>query len=237
MLGLKVKDFKTHSIISLDDLVPSDNFYRQVERCLDLDFVRDLVRGLCSGIGRPSIDPAVFFKLQLIAFFEGIRSERQLMEMVNLNLALRWYLGCDLDDKVPDHSSLSKIRERYGLVTFQRFFEHIIELCIDAGLVWGEELYFDGTKVRANAAIDKMVDRVDLAAEQNLQHFFAETEDDSVNYHDSPISSAADLVAKYSGKRLTGGRKPSYQRIADEKVSVTDPDATPMKPSGGGTAV
>ncbi|NOR49721.1 MAG: IS5/IS1182 family transposase, partial [Desulfuromonadales bacterium] len=59
-----------------------------------------------------------FFKLQLIAFFEGVRSERQLMEMVNLNLAHRWYIGYDLDEHVPDHSSLSKNRERYGLVCF-----------------------------------------------------------------------------------------------------------------------
>ena len=63
----------------------------------------------------------VFFKVQLIAFFEGIRSERHLMETVNLNLAHRWFLGYDLDQPVPDHSSLSKIRERFGLEVF-RFF-------------------------------------------------------------------------------------------------------------------
>src|ERR687891_2539523 len=98
-------------------------------------FVYDLVKGCyASSIGRPSIDPVVFFKLQLIMFFEGIRSERQLMELVNLNLAYRWYIGYDLDEPVPDHSSLSKIRDRYGLVVFQRFFEGIIELCQAAGL-------------------------------------------------------------------------------------------------------
>jgi transposase len=102
-------------------------------------------------MGRPSVDPVVFFKLQLIAFFEGIRSERQLMETVNLNLAHRWFPGYDLAEPVPDHSSLSKIRERFGLEVFQQFFEHIVELCIEAGLVWGEELYFDSTKVQAGA--------------------------------------------------------------------------------------
>lgn len=70
------------------------------------------------------------------------------METVNLNLAHRWYIGYDLGEVVPDHSSLSKIRERYGLEVFHRFFEHIIELCIQVGLVWGEELYFDSTKVQ-----------------------------------------------------------------------------------------
>ena len=68
MLGTKDKNFKTHTAVSLEGLVPGDNFYRQVEECLDLHFVRDLVHGLYSPIGRPSIDPVLFFKLQLIAF-------------------------------------------------------------------------------------------------------------------------------------------------------------------------
>jgi transposase len=114
-----------------------------VEKSIDLTFVRDLASEFYADIGRPSIDPVVFFKLQLIAFFEGIRSERQLMEMVNLNMAHRWFIGYDLDEEVPDHSSLSKIRERYGFVVFQQFFEHIVALCQEAQLVWGEELYLD----------------------------------------------------------------------------------------------
>jgi transposase len=108
MLGHKAREFKQHQPISLEDLVPDDNFYRQVERSLDLSFVHDLVDEFYSSMGRPSVDRVVFFKLQLIAFFEGIRSERQLMETVNLNLAHRWFIGYDLDERVPDHSSLSK---------------------------------------------------------------------------------------------------------------------------------
>jgi len=146
----------------LEDLVPKDNFYRQVEQSIDLDFVRGLAGEFYSSIGRPSIDPVVFFKLQLTAFFEGIRSERQLIETIDLNLAHRWFIGYDLDEPVPDHSSLSKIRERYGLEVFQQFFEHIVELCIKAGLVWGEELYFDSTKVQANANIKRMIEKAIL---------------------------------------------------------------------------
>ena len=146
MLGQKEKQF-TARVVSLEQLVPLDNFYHQLEAKLDLSFVYDLVKDCyASSIGRPSIDPVVFFKLQLIMFFEGIRSERQLMEPVNLNLAYRWYIGYDLDEPVPGYSSLSKIRDRYGLVVFERFFEGIIELCQAAGLVWGQALYFDGTK-------------------------------------------------------------------------------------------
>src|SRR5712692_12026207 len=105
-------------------------------------------------------------------FFEGIRSERQLMEMVKLHLAYRRYIGYDLDEPVPDHSSLSKIRARYGLAVFQRFFEQIVAWCVEAGLVWGQELYFDGTKIRANAAIDGMVPRWYWQAKQHLNELF-----------------------------------------------------------------
>ena len=149
MMGYKIRNLKIFTSISLENLVPEDNFYRQVEKCVDLSFVRDLASHLYSAFGRPSIDPVVFFKLQLIAFFEGFRSERLLMETVNLNMAHRWFTGYDLDEAAPDHSSLSKIRERYGMEIFQQFFEKIVELCVGAGLVWGEELYFDSTKVDA----------------------------------------------------------------------------------------
>ena len=104
-----------------------DNFYRQVEKCIDLSFVRDLVCHLYSAFGRPSIDPVVFFQIQRIAFFEGIRSERLLMETVSLNLAHRRFIDYDLDEDVPDHSSLSKIREWYGMEIFHLFFEKIVE--------------------------------------------------------------------------------------------------------------
>ena len=87
--------------------------------------------------GRPSIDPVVFFKLQLILFFEGLRSERQLMRVVADRLSLRWYLGYDLTEPLPDHSSLTRIRERYGLEVFRRFFEAIVEQCLAGGLGLG----------------------------------------------------------------------------------------------------
>src|SRR5690349_18514951 len=108
-------------------------------------------------------------------FFEGIRSERLLMETVNLNLAHRWYIGYDPDEAVPDHSALSKIRDRYGLEVFQRFFETIVELCVETGLVWGKELYFDGTKIRANAALDKIEGRMELVT-QHLDTLFSDAQ-------------------------------------------------------------
>src|SRR3972149_5937486 len=139
IMGHRPKQFKLFAPTSLDALVPSDNFYRRLETKLDLSFVRDLVRDCYEELGRPSIDPVVFFKLQLIAFFERITSERRLMETAQLNLAHHWYLGYDLDELLPDHSSLSKIRSRYGAEGFNRFFERIMALCIEAWLVDGDE--------------------------------------------------------------------------------------------------
>jgi transposase len=229
MLGYKVRDFKQHVAVSLEVLVPQDNFYRRVDQCMDLSFVRDLAAEFYSNFGRPSIDPVVFFRLQLIAFFEGIRSERQLMETVNLNLAHRWFIGYDLDESVPDHGSLSKIRERYGWTVFQQFFERIVELCIQAGLVWGEELYFDSTKVQANANINGMIERARHEARQQMEHLFAGS--------NKQIPAFGKLVEKHNGRRLPGIRKPHYQRVADSRVSPIDPDAAPMQAPGGGSAV
>jgi transposase len=107
--------------------------------------VREFVQQTYAGGGRPSIDPVVFFKLQLMMFFEGIRSGRQLMSQVADRLSIHWYLGYDLAESLPDHSSLSKIRMRYGLDIFRRFFDTIVEQCQQARLVWGKELYIDST--------------------------------------------------------------------------------------------
>src|ERR687896_1149324 len=145
--------------VSLEELMPPNHFYRHLETKLDLSFVREWTRELYAERGRPSIDPVVFFKLQLAMFFEGIRSERQLMEVAADRLSLRWYLGYDLHEQLPDHSTLSKIRDRYGVTIFRRFFDRIVEQCEQAGLVWGKELYFDSTQVEANADRDKMLPR------------------------------------------------------------------------------
>ena len=75
---------------SLDQRLPATNLYRLVEQTLDLACVRDWVGELYAERGRPSIDPVVFFKLQLVLFFEGIRSERQLMRLVADRLGARW---------------------------------------------------------------------------------------------------------------------------------------------------
>ena len=170
MMGFKDRSFAPLPDVSLEEMVPKDNPYRRLEAALDLSFVRDLVRPLYAGGGRPSVDPVVFFKLQLVMFFEDLRSERPLMHVVGDRLSLRWYLGYDLHEPLPDHSSLTRIRERYGLEIFRSFFDRIVGMCAEAGLVWGEELFVDSTTVRANPAKAALVPR--FAMQEHLDELF-----------------------------------------------------------------
>ena len=257
MMGTKVRSFSPlpHDI-SLEDLVPEDHFYRRLEARLDLSFVRDLVGPLYANGGRPSVDPVVFFKLQLVMFFEDIRSERQLMGVVSDRLSLRWYLGYDLFEPLPDHSSLTRIRERYGLEIFRRFFERIVEECVEAGLVWGEELFFDATKVEANASMESRIPR--FAAQTHLGGLFGdegaaetEAEDETPEpYAESdlvgalPAASDRGLRAKNAKREdwISREGKPDrtivrngYRRRSDYELSSTDPDASLMQHKKGAT--
>jgi transposase len=172
MMGTKPRSFAPLVNVSLEELVPQDHFYRHLERSLDLSFVREFVQITYAGGGRPSIDPIVFFKLQLVMFFEDIRSERLLMRHAADRLSIRWYVGYDLNETLPDHSSLTRIRKRYGVDVFRRFFEAIVEQCQQADLVWGRELYIDSTKVQANASRDSVKPR--FAVEAHLSMLFSD---------------------------------------------------------------
>src|SRR2546427_9912356 len=174
MMGKKTRCFAPLVNVSLEDLLPADHFYRHLERHFDLSFVREFVEETYAGGGRPSIDPVVFFKLQLVMFFEGIRSERLLMRHAEDRLSVRWYLGYDLDEPLPDHSSLTRIRSRYGVEMFRRFFDAVVDQCQQAGLVWGKELYVDATKVNANASMDSVKPR--FAVDAHLRELFATEE-------------------------------------------------------------
>src|SRR5215216_557976 len=253
MMGTKDRSFAALPPVTLEDLIPPDSFYRHLERSLDLSFGRDLVRVAYAERGRPSIDPVVFFKLQLVMFFEGIRSERQLMRAVADRLSLRWYLGYDLGESLPNHSSLSRIRERYGLAVFHRFFEMVVEHCIAAGLIWGRELYFDATKVEGNASLDSVAPR--FAVEAHLGALFAATEpvevgdeDDASREVPTPLSVELSTEARVALAEVAASRhdwigeagrpertaiRSDYRRLADFRASFTDPDAALMRYRGG----
>ncbi len=103
MLGPpKSRQLDRSVLVSLDTLVPNNHFYRHLHAQLDLSFVREWVTASYAHRGRPSVDPVVFFKLQLVMFFEGIRSEQQLLAVPADRLSVRWYLGFALDERLPD---------------------------------------------------------------------------------------------------------------------------------------
>jgi len=101
-------------------------------------------------------------------------------------LSVLWYLGYDLNEPLPDHSSLTRIRERYGVDIFRRFFEQIVEQCQQAGLVWGRELYIDATKVEANAAMTSVKPR--FAVEAHLATLFATAGEEAAEGTDQATS-------------------------------------------------
>lgn len=161
MMGQKVFQEKFFYDFSLSKRIPEDHILRRLSEVVDLAFVRRLTAQFYSHTGQPSVDPVVLFKMMLLGYLYGITSERKLAEECSLNLAFMWYLGYDLDETTPDHSVISKARSRYGQGTFERFFERVLALCVEAGLVKGEQLFADSTLIQANASLKSVVLRAD----------------------------------------------------------------------------
>jgi transposase len=251
-MGTKVRAFAPLCNRSLEDLVPTDHFSRHLEAKLDLGFVRDLVRDAYKGGGRPSVDPKVFFKLQLVMFFAGTRSERELIKVAADRLSVRWYLGYDLNEALPDHSSFTRIRKRYGLTVFRRCFEAIVEQCREAGLIWGKDLYFDATQVDANASLHSIAPR--FAVEAHRGELFTDDVADSAAAVEAesqtvelPVLSSEterEQLAQANEERhdwLARNGRPDrtilngrHRRRTDFEASTTAPDAALMARKGGG---
>jgi transposase len=143
--------------VNLEALIPKHHILRKIDKVFDLAFVRKLTsQYYCHNNGRPSIDPELFFRMVMVGFLFGIKHDRKLCEEITCNIAYRWYCKLNLDDPVPDHSSLSKIRDRYGAVVFEKFFDQVVNICKANGLVKGESVITDSSLVEANASLDSM---------------------------------------------------------------------------------
>ena len=142
------------SFVTLEELMPQEHFLRDLDRLVDFDFIYDKVADLYSNTGRPSIDPVVMIKMLLIGYIYGIDSERKLEQDITVNIAYRWFLGIDFDERVPDHSTISQLRRRKfdGTTIFRDVFDEIVRKCIEAGLIDGKLLLTDSTHIRANAS-------------------------------------------------------------------------------------
>ncbi len=199
-------------LVVLEDLVPENHFLRKIDKYIDFSFVREKLSPFyCKDNGRPAIDPVMLFKIFLLGYFYGIRSERQLMRDIQVNLAYRWFLGLNITDSIPDHSTLSQNRNRrfQNSNIFQEIFDEIVFLAISKKLVKGEVLYTDSTHLKANAN-KKKFDRKDV--EGTAKGYLQELEDD-IN---------KDRV-KHGRKKLK--EKPDTPKTKNIKVSKTDPDS------------
>lgn len=135
----------------VEQFVPSDHRLRRLNRVLDLSFVHEAVRGkYCQDNGRPSIDPEVVLRLFLLQAIEGIGQVRELLRQVQVNLAYRWFIGYELDEEIPDHSTLSRALDRFGDEVFNEVFVRSIAQCLKSGLIEGKVLHVDATTIRAD---------------------------------------------------------------------------------------
>jgi transposase len=159
MQGVHAFEPKAKTSIDLESFVAADHFLRRIDRVLDLSFLRELTAPrYAAEQGRPSIDPEVYFRMQLVAYFYGIAKDRRLCEEVRYNLAYRWFCRLALVDDVPDHSSLTRIRDRYGAEIFESAFRRIVEQCQQKGLVKDPcRVMTDATLIAADASLNSLV--------------------------------------------------------------------------------
>jgi len=158
LLGENPRSERMFYYVRMEDIVPENHLLRLIDRHIDLKFIRDKVKHLYSHTGRPSIDPEVLLRMLLIGYLYGITSERRLCEEVQMHIGYRWFVGLNLEDKVPDHSTFSKNRhERFSESDlFQRIFDEIVNQCVSQGLLTGRHLTVDSTYVQANAALKSL---------------------------------------------------------------------------------
>jgi transposase len=160
MQGRQNRQPMLFSVVNLEALVPQGHLLRRVDTALDLSFVRELTSELYSQTqGRPSIDPETYVRMLLIQYLYDVDSDRALCEEIGYNLAYRWFCRFSLEDEIPNHSSMTRIRDRLGERTFEAIFLRVVQLCKEKGLVRGRRLMADGSHIAANASIYTMQER------------------------------------------------------------------------------
>lgn len=207
--------------VSIENLVPANHLLRKIDRVIDFGFIYDKVEHLyCKDNGRPPIDPVLLFKMLLIGYLYGVRSERRLEEEIRYNMAYRWFLGIGLSGSVPDHSTISKNRnERFaGTEIYQEIFDEIVLQAMKRGLIDGKTLYTDSTHLKANANKKKYRRKVVRASVK------AYTEE-----LDREVAEAREEQGKAPLKEQDDDEDPPTREV---KSSTTDPESGFMHRDG-----
>lgn len=156
MQGKKQFSEKLFTSFQLSSRVPEDNFYRRIRGVLDLRWLYKATKKFYGTEGQPSIDPVVFFKLILIGYLENLASDRRIINTVSMRLDMLYFIGYDIDEALPWHSTLSRTRQLYGQDIFKKLFREVLKQCIEKGMVSGRRQAIDSVHVKANASMDSL---------------------------------------------------------------------------------
>ena len=205
----------------MEDLIPEDHLLRLIDKAIDWNFIYDLVEDkYCHDNGRPSMDPVMLIKIPFIQYLYGIRSMRQTIKEIEVNVAYRWFLGLDMLDKVPHFSTFGKNYSRRFKDTdlFEQIFSHILEECYKFRLVDPTEVFVDATHVKARANGHKMRKRI--AKQETL--FYEDMLKKEIN-EDRAAHGKKPLKDKDDDNTPSSGNGSSKEK--EIKESTTDPDS------------
>lgn len=209
MQGKKIYQEQLFTQIQLSQLVPADNFYRRLREVLDLSWLYKSTAHYYGTEGQASIDPVVFFKLILIGYLENQPSDRRIISMVGMRMDMLFFIGYDLGEPLPWHSTLSRTRQLYGAGEFRRFFCEVLKQCIDKGMVAGRRQAVDSALVKANASMASVVDK-DLL--ESVSAYSDQLDKEEEEGHEPPTGGAKSHRGKKKGRN-------------QKQYSPTDPDA------------
>ena len=217
MLSKKRNDkTKQLEIVCIEDLVPQDHILRDIDKAIDFSFIYDLVKDLyCADNGRPSIDPVVLFKIILIQYIFGIRSMRQTMKEIAVNMAYRWFLGYGMTEPIPHFTTFGKnyLRRFSATDIFEQIFVRILSEAVAAGFVDAREVFIDATHIKANANNHKYTNEiVKIEAKHYHDELQKEIEQDREDHGKKPPKSP---------KQPDNGDEPPAKTV---KKSTTDPE-------------
>src|SRR6266487_2750869 len=159
MQGKKKFSEKMFTNFQLSERVPADNFYGRLRQTLDLGWLYKATKEYYGTEGQQSIDPIVFFKLMLIGYLENLGSDRRIISTVSMRLDMLFFLGYNIDESLPWHSTLSRTRQLYGEEIFKQLFRDVLKQCIDKGMVAGRRQVMDSVAVKANASMDSLIEK------------------------------------------------------------------------------
>ena len=214
---------------SLEKLIPEDHILRQVDRVLDLSWLPEEVgECYCADNGRPGLDPEVVVRLMLAGLLLGYAQDRRLLREAQAHLAIRWFIGYRLDEELPDHSSLTRIRQRWGEARFKEILRRTVQACVEAKVAKGEVVHMDASLIRADVSWESLAER---HAEKVVRENDSEETEKGKGRGgggSGPVS-RTDPDARLARKSARAGFEPSYKHHAvvdDERGVVLDVEVT-----------